>query len=56
LLHCYFKIGENHGLWPWMKPTLIAHPPMAGEQSETRGPRALPVGIYIVVFGFFCLK
>ena len=42
----YFKIGENHGLQPWMKPTLIAHPPVAGEQSETRGPRAKPVGIY----------
>ena len=45
-LSVYFKIGENHGLQPWMKPISIAHPPVAGEQGETRGPQALPVGIY----------
>jgi hypothetical protein len=42
----YFKIGENRGLWPWMEPILIVHPPVAGEQGETRGPRAKPVRIY----------
>jgi len=32
-----------------MKPISIAHPPVAGEQGETREPRALPVGIYMLM-------